>query len=942
MNPLKQLEAAGQSPWLDYVSRSLIASGDIALFIARDGLKGMTSNPTIFEKAIAASNEYDATLAAFQAEGDHAITEIYEHLAIIDIQGAADALMPVYEATKGVDGYISLEVSPYLAHDEAGTIAEARRLWRQVDRPNLMVKVPATHAGTGAIRQLIADGINVNVTLLFAQSAYRDVAEAYLAGLEARAAVGNPVRGIASVASFFVSRIDAEVDKQLDRAVSDGLDAARAATLKGRIAIANAKLAYAYYEELVRHPRWQALAAKGAMPQRLLWASTSSKNPAYPDTIYVDRLIGRDTVNTIPPATMDAFRDHGTATPDTVREDVTDASKLLQSLGEMGISLTAITDRLLADGVVQFADAFDRLLAAVAQRRADLLAVPHSGFRQDLGALAPLAASAAEQWRAKGNIRRLWARDASLWSGADEAAWLDWLDIVQSEQDQPGKWRDLAKDVRDRGITDVVLLGMGGSSLGAEVIDATFAAHRSGPRFHILDSTDPASVAAIEAKIVDYAKTLFIVSSKSGTTLEPNAFLAYFYAKVDGDLVEDPGLQFIAVTDPGTKMEREARRLKFWHVFYGLPQIGGRYSVLSPFGLAPMAALGIDTTRFLAITREMVRSSGPDAPPAQNPAVQLGLALGVAANAGRNKLTIFATPGFAGFGAWAEQLVAESTGKNGVAIIPVCGEPLAPAALYGDDRFFLFYSINGETDPTHTELAAELAAWGHPVARIDVPAPYYLGQEFFRLEIATAVAGAVMGINPFDQPDVEASKIKTRALTDGYEQTGKLPVETPIFQEGGVTVFADAANAAALSGAANLQDLLARHFARLRPADYVALLAYIDRTAAHVTSLNRLRAALLAHRKVATCLGFGPRFLHSTGQAYKGGPANGLFVQITVSDVRDLKIPGRKFSFGVVKAAEAQGDLDVLYERGRRALRVHLADLDGAWTQFLVAAAEAI
>ena len=938
MNPLQQLESAGQSPWLDYVSRGLIQSGEIGAMIARDGLKGMTSNPAIFEKSITASSDYDETLCAFQTQGDHSITEIYEHLAILDIQGAADALMPVYQATNAVDGYISLEVSPYLAHDEEATVVEARRLWQQVNRPNLMVKVPATPAGINAIRRLIADGINVNVTLLFALEAYQAVAEAYIAGLESRTALGKHVTGIASVASFFVSRIDNEVDRALEISVKDGLDAATAASLKGQIAIANAKIAYAYYEDLTKTARWSALAAKGAMPQRLLWASTGTKNPAYPDTMYVDQLIGPDTVNTIPPATMDAFRDHGTAKPDTVREGASQAAHQLGHLADLGISLNKITDRLLAEGVSQFADAFDRLLGAVARRRRALLEPSAPRYNLAAGGLAAPLAAASEDWRAKGNIRRLWARDASLWSGADEARWLDWLDIVASEQDQPGKWRDLAADVIERGITDVVLLGMGGSSLGPEVINLTFAGHRNGPRFHMLDSTDPASVAAIEAQITNYAKTIFIVSSKSGGTLEPNVFLAYFYEKACEKIIYDPGLQFIAVTDPGSAMERHARALKFWHVFYGSPQIGGRYSVLSPFGLAPMAALGIDTAKFLATTREMVRASGPDAPPAENPAVQLGLAMGVGQQAGRNKLTFFATKGIKGLGAWVEQLVAESTGKNGVAIIPLEGEPLAPVSAYGDDRFFLFYAMAGESDPAQAALKSALIAAGHPVADVLVESPYHLGQEFFRLEIATAVAGAVMGINPFDQPDVEAAKIKARTLTDAFEETGKLPAESPIYRENGVTIFADPANAAALGSTASLQDILTRQFARIEPHDYVALLAFIDRTPAHNDALNQLRAALVARHHVATCLGFGPRFLHSTGQAYKGGPSTGVFLQITVDDARDLAIPGHRFSFGVVKAAQAQGDLGVLYERGRRALRVHLANLGPAWSYFLTAA----
>ncbi len=914
MNPLKQLESAGQSPWLDYVSRDLVTSGEIATLIARDGLKGMTSNPTIFEKSITSSPLYDAAIRALLAKGDQTPTALYEHLAIEDIQAAADALLPVYKATKAVDGYISLEVSPYLAHDTAATIAEARSLWARVNRPNLMVKVPATPEGIPAIRELIAAGINVNVTLLFALDAYKAVAEAYLEGLEHRASLGNPVDHIASVASFFVSRIDAALDPVLDK------------SLQGKIAIANAQLAYAWFEELTAGSRWNALAGKGAHPQRLLWASTSSKNHAYPDTIYVDRLVGADTVNTIPPATMDAFRDHGTAEKDAIKQNIAQAPALLQQLEDHGISLPAITDRLLTDGVKQFADAFDRLLGAVAHKRALILNGPTNQLIHP-GPLGAILDKTIEQWRAAGDIRRLWAKDATLWTGTAESHWLGWLDTVDNELDQPGKWRDLRDDVRERGITDIVLLGMGGSSLGPEVLNHTFAG-RVGPRFHMLDSTDPASVAAVEAEITDYPRTLFIVSSKSGSTLEPNIFLAYFHAKVLTELgPDDAGQNFIAITDPGSSLEKQARQLRFWHIFYGEPAIGGRYSVLSAFGLAPAAALGIDVPKFLALTRQTVIGSGKDVPPAENDAVKLGLAWGLAAKSGRDKLTIIATPSLASLGAWIEQLVAESTGKNGQAIIPIDGEPLSEAGRYGQDRFFLFYRLGAEKDLGQEKVKAELIALGHPVAEITVKDAYHLGQEFFRLEIATAVAGSLLGINPFDQPDVEASKLKTRALTDAYEQTGKLPAETPVFTAPGISIFADAPNAAAIAGATTLEELLAAHLNRAHPGDYVALLAYIHRIQPHTDRLNSLRAALLRARGLASALGFGPRFLHSTGQAYKGGSNNGVFIQITVADQLRLPIPGRKFTFAVVKAAQAQGDLAVLYDRNRRAIRVHLDNL---------------
>jgi transaldolase/glucose-6-phosphate isomerase len=428
MDPLKQLEAFGQSPWLDYLKHSLIESGELRTLIERDGLKGVTSNPSIFEKAIGETDEYADALKQFQAQADHSISAIYEHLAIADIRGAADLLRPVHEQTRGRDGYISLECSPYLANDTDATVREALRLWAAVARPNLMVKVPATPAGIPAIRQLIGRGLNINITLLFAVEVYEQVVEAYIGGLEDLKRGGGDVAKIASVASIFVSRIDTAVDSRLDR-LGDKQVADR---LRGKAAIANAKLAYARYKALFSGPRWQALAAAGANTQRLLWASTSVKNPAYTDTMYVEALIGRDTVDTIPPATMDAFRDHGEATPDAIEHDVAGARAILAELDRHGVSLKEVADELVMDGVRQFSDAFDKLLGAVARRRRILIEGEHAGLEIALGSPEMKAAFDAEMevWRAGGHIRRLWAGGKSLWTGTDEDKWVGWLNVV--------------------------------------------------------------------------------------------------------------------------------------------------------------------------------------------------------------------------------------------------------------------------------------------------------------------------------------------------------------------------------------------------------------------------------------------------------------------------------------------------------------------------------
>ena len=557
MNPLKQLEVCGQSPWLDYLKRSLIEKGELRTLIERDGLKGVTSNPSIFEKAIGESDEYADALQQFQATADHSISAIYEHLAIADIHGAADVLRPVYDETQGRDGYISLECSPYLANDTAATVAEALRLWAAVKRPNLMVKVPATPAGIPAIRELIGRGLNINITLLFSISVYEQVVEAYIAGLEDLARAGGDVSKIGSVASIFVSRIDTAVDKRLDRFDDKRL----ADRFRGKVAIANAKLAYVRYKELFSGPRWQRLAAAGAKTQRLLWASTSTKDPAYKDTMYVEALIGRDTVDTIPPATMDAFRDHGKATPDVIEQDVAGARAILSELAQHGISLKEITEELVIEGVQQFADSFDKLFGAIARRRRKLREGDRTGFTIGLGSPELMAAFEAEMeaWRKDGRIRRLWAGDKTLWTGTDEDKWLGWLTIVEEELADIDRLHGFAEEIKKRGFTNLVLLGMGGSSLGPEVLGAAFGPQSGWPRFHMLDSTDPAQIRAIE-RAVDLGKTLFIVSSKSGSTLEPNIFMEYFFdrvAAVRGK--EKAGEHFVAVTDPGSSLDRRAQ-----------------------------------------------------------------------------------------------------------------------------------------------------------------------------------------------------------------------------------------------------------------------------------------------------------------------------------------------------------------------------------------------
>lgn len=931
VSPLKALNEIGQSIWLDNLRRSLLEGGELKALI-QDGLKGLTSNPAILEKALAGSTDYDEQVKALESHKDLDAKALYEKLTIHDIQKAADLFADVYKSSNGTDGFVSLEVSPYLANDADGTLTEARRLWKEVDRANLLVKVPGTDAGLIAIKQLISEGINVNVTLLFARAKYERVLEAYISGLEARVKTNLPIDKISSVASFFVSRIDSAVDALIEKKLSDpklgDKDREPLNKIAGTIAVANAKMAYQHYKTVVESQRWKDLVAKGAQVQRVLWASTGTKNPKYSDVRYINELIGKNTVNTVPPATLDAFIDHGTVAL-TLEDGLKEARASLELLASQGISLDQVTSDLLDEGRKLFEEAFDRLLANVEKKRTGLLA--NLLDRQTIKLTADLQAevdATLKDWQTNGKVRRLYSKDATLWTNKDEAKWLGWLDITREQQSHLHQLIALQKEIKAKGYKHAVLLGMGGSSLGPEVLRLTFGSAPGYPQLLVLDSTDPEQIATLERKI-NIKETVFIVSSKSGSTLEPNIFKQYFFQKAKEALgPKAAGECFIAVTDPNSHMEEVARRDGFGHIFHGLPSIGGRYSVLSNFGMVPAAVLGIDLHHFVDRVDLMVHSCASSVPATANPGVVLGAALGVAANHGMDKVTFITSSSLRSVGSWMEQLLAESTGKLGKGIVPVDLEPLKGSAAYGRDRVFVHLKLESDVDRYQEEYVQKLLVEDHPVISITVPQVYDLGQEFFRWEIATAVAGAIIGINAFDQPDVEASKIVTKKLTEEYEKNGSLPKETPFLEENGLSIFPSARTLKKLEGEKpkSLKDALKSFLLDTARGDYLAFLAYIEMNEAHEKTLTEIRGLALEKRKVATCLGFGPRFLHSTGQAYKGGPNTGVFLQITAGNQKDLAVPEQKYTFSTVKLAQARGDFEVLSQRDRRALRIHLGD----------------
>jgi transaldolase/glucose-6-phosphate isomerase len=928
-NPIREIAKLGQSIWYDQVRRALFTSGELARMIEEDDLRGVTSNPTIFEKAIAGSPDYNEALAELVEQG-LGVNDIYESLALDDIGRAADLLRPVYDRTDAVDGYISLEVSPTLAHDTEGTVADAVRLFGALNRPNVMIKVPATPAGMPAIEELIARGINVNITLIFSMECYLDVADAYIRGLERRAAAGESVGRIGSVASFFVSRIDSTIDNELGmraRRTEDAAERAKLESLMGKIAIANAKVAHQAYRDLFEGDRFADLRAKGALPQRQLWASTGTKNPEYSDVYYVDALIGANTVNTVPPATYTAARDH--ATPKIgLTEGLDEAKAQLAGLAEVGIDLAAVTQKLQDEAVASFGTSFDTLMDVVGKRRDDAIRLILARQTASLGSHGTAVDEAISRMETEHWPARMWAKDPTVWKSDDAHQAiiknaLGWMPVVEMVDDNVGELEAFAERIRNDGFEHVMVLGMGGSSLCPEVLRRTFGQRDGYPTLHVLDSTVPTTVKAF-ADRVDIAKTLFVVSSKSGGTTEPRVFHRYFYDRVRQVKGDRAGENFIAITDPNTKLGEEAARDRFRRTFINPADIGGRYSALSYFGMVPAAVAGIDVRRLVDRAMHAVTACAPTVPAAENPGARLGAILGTLANAGRDKVTFVTPAPIDSLGLWIEQLIAESTGKEGRGIIPIAGEPLGDPASYGDDRVFAHISVDGTDDADTTAKLEALAAAGHPVVHHVLTNPLGLGVEFFLWEFATALAGAVVGIDSFDQPNVQESKDNTVRLLGDYAANGRFPDQTPLASDGDVGIYSYDGSPAASADTSSLSAVIRDHLGMVAAGDYVAITQYIDETPEHDAILQEIRTRIRDHFKVATTTGYGPRFLHSTGQLHKGGPATGVFIQITCDDAEDVAIPGEPYTFGVLKQAQSLGDFESLASRGRRAIRFHV------------------
>ena len=905
-NAIRLANEIGQSIWLDSISRELIRSGELARLFGL-GVSGVTSNPTIFEKAVSEGASYDDALL-LHAEAGGGAGAVFEELAVEDIRDTADLLQGVYEATGSKDGYVSIEVNPLLARDTDGTVDEARRLFESIGRPNVMIKVPGTPEGMPAVRTLISSGINVNVTLLFSLNAYIAAAQAYINGLRDYVAGGGDATDrIASVASFFVSRVDTSVDGQLDNAASKN-PAPELDDLYGKTGIANARMAYGEFQRLFGEAEFGDLIAHGAQFQRPLWASTSVKNPDYPDTMYVDGLMGPHTVNTLPESTLTAMLEHGDL-EDRLTGAAEEARELVESLEGLGISLESITDDLLSAGVDAFADSYSGLLDRI-DAKLDMFAGARG--RASLGSHAKSVADAHAELQRSDVAARIWKRDPLVWGETSEgpALPLGWLALPARMSELRREITQIASDIKGRGYTDAVVLGMGGSSLSATVFSSLFDPKPGWLRIHVLDTVNPESVTALQNG-VDLTNTVFIVASKSGTTVEPLSLEKHFRSELSAVGVSDIASHFAAISDPDTPLSRRAAAGEFaWHVS-GQPDVGGRYSALSGFGLLPAALLGVDLESLerpaWAMADECRRPDGA------NPGVWLGGIMAQLAAEGRNLVTLITSPGMEQIGLWVEQLLAESTGKNGKGLVPVVSEPTLGLSDYGADRQFVYVRLSGVENASTDLLASQLETAGQPVVRLNVPGIESISAEFFRWEFATAVAAKLLGVNPFDQPDVEAAKNKARTLVDSRGTA-----------ESGPTLESA------------LEDILSVPHS---PGSYVALAAYLPESDELTAAFSRLRNAITERSKLATMFGYGPRYLHSTGQLLKGGPANGRLLVITSDNAVDINVPDASFTLGSLSRAQAAADVAVMQERGRVAGH---ATLSGDYASAIDAAAAAV
>lgn len=913
--PTLELAGAGQSPWLDTISRDLLKSGKMRQFIEAQGVMGVTSNPSIFEKAIGQGTSYDAQIRRLLKKGA-SIFEIYDALTVEDIQKTCDLFLPLFKKSKGEHGFVSLEVSPDLAFQEEETVLEAKRLFKVVGRPNVMIKIPATSEGIRAVRTVIGSGISVNVTLMFSLKHYQDVAQAYINGLDDYEKKGGDVSQVYSVASVFVSRIDTLLDKKLEALAANN---PALGELKGKAAVANSKMIYQEFLKVFGAAKFKKLCIAGAHTQKVLWGSTSVKNSAYSDLLYVENLVGKDTVNTMPLNTLESLLDHGIVRRATVEENIPESRQVIARLKEIGFDLLQVGEQLQKEGVKSFLDSFDQLMKTLEWKREKYVKANSKSSAKPYfyidSRTEKKALDACQELQQRNFLSRFLSGDPGLWKAeaAHQASIKNRLGWVKAADWLTGKLYEIdrfCQEVRREKIKDIVLLGMGGSSLAPEVMSLICKRKAAGVRFFMLDTTDPSTILAVSKKL-RLKKSLFIVASKSGSTIETVSQFQYFYHQIQKHYGKKAsasviGRHFIAITDSGSSLEKLAAEKKFRRTFINPSDIGGRFSALSYFGMLPAALTGIAIRPLIQSARAFGQAFQNQTELAKNPAVFLGVLLAQWAAEGKDKATFLASKELLPFGAWLEQLIAESTGKEGKGIVFVDSEiPAQNLEEYGKDRIFVAAKIKGSKDAGFQKTLQALKKAGFPILLIEWDSANSLGEEFLKWELVTSVAGIVSQINPFDEPNVKESKDNTALLLNELKKKGR---------------FENPADYYAFCDPIDWVD----YFSRLKPAGYIALLAYVERSPQMIGLFNRLRQKLRATYKVPVLLGFGPRYLHSIGQLYKGGPKSGLFVAFLKQESKEVPVPGAFYSFGQLKKAQALGDIQAISSKGLPVLTVDL------------------
>jgi len=930
MDILHELLDFGQSYWLDNLSRKKVISGELKRRVDEEGLRGVTSNPSIFNEAISKGREYNDAIKKMVKEHKN-LNEIYDALTIKDVQDACDILEPVFRKSNGFDGFVSIEVSPYLARDTEGTILEARRLYNAVGRANCMIKIPGTKEGVPAIEQMLYEGININITLLFSVSRYTEVVNVYLQALKRRLKEGKEISHIVSVASFFLSRIDTLTDQLLGQYVISPVRSKKylyPEKLFGKVATASAVIAYQRFRGIFESEEWQKMKNHGANVQRVLWASTSNKDPLYEDLRYVEPLIGQNTINTLTESTITTFAKKGKLKKCTIREGLMEAEQTFDSLGKMSINIDMVTQQLENEGVQKFTDAFQKLMNNLAHKRAEIMKescplqlINAGGLESDLKKLY----TSLDEKQAG---RRLFASSPNLWKADKEdiqtiVGGLGWLHLPEDMVTRAKEFMNFGAHIKREGYTSVVLLGMGGSSLCSEVARKTFGSAPGYPQLYVLDDTQPESILAIEKKLI-LEKTIFIVASKSGSTLETNCFFKYFYDRLTERIGSKAGNNFVAITDEGTSLIKMAEKYKFRKTFINLPAVGGRYSVLSDFGILPMALIGINVRSLLDSAKLVMLCSGPDVPANTNPAISLGALLGLAQHKGRDKITFVLSSTLKPFGFWVEQLIAESTGKEGKGLIPVNGEKLGSPSAYGDDRIFVHIYLNSDKNAQDENRLKLVERAGHPVVRIKLLSKTQLGGIYYHWEIATAIAGMILGINPFDQPNVAESKENTNNILEEWTRKGNFQKQKPLFEYDGIKIYdGTMLNEKPKHKQNSVNDVIGSFLESAKEHDYIALLPYFELTPYRTKLLQSWREEMKSNLKEATTLLNGPRYLHSTGQLHKGGPNSGLYILLTGPENQDIPIPGQKYGFATLHMAQALGDFRSLETKGRKVIRIH-------------------